>query len=1179
MKKYKAAFIFTAAILIAAATAQSASALNTYTWSQLPTSLVNPGTTDLRGIWGTADNGSALPHIFVVGAAGKIFHRDSLGCWVQEATGETRDLNGVYGWGPTSVIAVADYKRTMYYYTGSWAKRSSDNLDDGLYSVWGPSPTNAFAAGKLRDFLLYQYNFQYININNSANIGTSTPSANVAANRYGVWGTSATNVFLVGDQASNGSKTNIQYYNGSWSQISSGYNSTTLYGIWGCVDNGSTNIYAVGASGTILKSTNNGSSWTKMTTPVTSTLRSINGTGASNIVAVGDGGVILHYNGTAWTQLTSGTTVALKGVWSSTSGDVYAVGSNGTILHGTKVMYSTWYRDADGDGYGNASVTTQALTQPAGYVADSTDCNDSNASVHPNAPEICDGIDNNCNGRIDEGFGLGAECEVGVGACYREGVMVCSGGVAVCNAVAGTPTPEVCDGIDNNCDGQIDEGVKTTYYRDGDGDGYGNAAITTQACSAPAGFVANSLDCDDNNTSVHPGATEILDGIDNNCNGQIDEGFYTTTILPVSSTTTIQKSSTTTVSPISSTTTTDNSSSTTTTAVTSSSTTTIQKSSTTTILPVTTTTVSPISSTTTTDNSSSTTTTAVTSSSTTTIQKSSTTTILPVTTTTVSPISSTTTTDNSSSTTTTAVTSSSTTTIQKSSTTTILPVTTTVSPISSTTTTDNSSSTTTTAVTSSIITTTIQPVSSTTTTSTNFLQRKLTVAKSGAGDGRVTGTGISCGSDCTEFYDNGTVVTLTEVADTQSTFVSWTGCDNDNATTTGTCRKKVATDNQTVTAAFSFTPRSTTSTTTAWCTCTTTVPLTTTTTLPLLTTTTIPPQSSTTTTIPTTTTTVAPVGVFKDDFNGDTNSDILLKNAAGSLYVLAGKVDGVAYGVPARIYKESTPATYTVVGTGDFNGDQNVDILLKNAAGSLYVLFGKDDGVSYATTATRIYKESTPATYTVVGTGDFNNDTYCDILLKNAAGSLYVLFGKADGVAYGVPARIYKETSPATYTVTGTGDFNGDGNCDILLNNANGSLYVLFGKDDGVSYATTATRIYKETTPATYSVVGTGDFNGDGNDDVLLKNAAGSLYVLFGKDDGMAYATTATRIYKETSPATYTPVLTGDYNGDGNTDVLLQNANGSLYVLFGKDDGVAYATTATRIYKETSPATYSVVGY
>jgi len=481
---------------------------------------------------------------------------------------------------------------------------------------------------------------------------------------------------------------------------------------------------------------------------------------------------------------------------------------------------------------------------------------------------------------------------------------------------------------------------------------------------------------------------------------------------------------------------------------------------------------------------------------------------------------------------------------------------------SSTTTIQPVSSTTTVLVSS---TTTIQPLSSTTTTIKP--QRKLTVTKAGTGTGTVTGTGISCGSDCTEVFDNGTIVVLTAAAADNSTFTSWYGACNSTNTT---CNLTM-TDNKTVIATFTLKTYSTT-----------TIALTTTTTLPPLTTTTIPPRSSTTTTIPpvssTTTTTAAPAGVFKDDFNGDTNSDILLKNAAGSLYVLAGKDDGVAYGVPARIYKESTPATYTVVGTGDFNGDQNVDILLKNAAGSLYVLAGKDDGAAYGLPA-RIYKESTPATYTVVGTGDFNGDTYCDILLKNAAGSLYVLAGKADGVAYATTAtRIYKESTPATYSVVGTGDFNNDTHCDILLKNAAGSLYVLAGKADGVAYATTATRIYKESTPATYTVVGTGDFNGDGNCDILLKNAAGSLYVLFGKDDGVAYATTATRIYKESTPATYTVVGTGDYNGDGNTDVLLKNAAGSLYVLAGKDDGVSYGLPA-RIYKESSPATYSVVGY
>src|SRR5262249_385645 len=70
---------------------------------------------------------------------------------------------------------------------------------------------------------------------------------------------------------------------------------------------------------------------------------------------------------------------------------------------------STFYRDADGDGYGNAGVTTQACTAPIGYVSDQTDCNDSANSVHPNAQEICfNGVDDNCNSQQDEA----AECSI-----------------------------------------------------------------------------------------------------------------------------------------------------------------------------------------------------------------------------------------------------------------------------------------------------------------------------------------------------------------------------------------------------------------------------------------------------------------------------------------------------------------------------------------------------------------------------------------------------------------------------------------------------------------------------------------------------------------------------------------------------------------------------------------------
>ena len=83
---------------------------------------------------------------------------------------------------------------------------------------------------------------------------------------------------------------------------------------------------------------------------------------------------------------------------------------------------------------------------------------------------------------------------------------------------------ETCDGIDNDCDGEIDEGATQTLYADSDGDGFGNINAPIEACTQQSGYVIIGTDCDDSNADAFPGGNEVCDGADNDCNGEIDEG-------------------------------------------------------------------------------------------------------------------------------------------------------------------------------------------------------------------------------------------------------------------------------------------------------------------------------------------------------------------------------------------------------------------------------------------------------------------------------------------------------------------------------------------------------------------------------------------------------------------------------------------------------------------------------
>lgn len=180
---------------------------------------------------------------------------------------------------------------------------------------------------------------------------------------------------------------------------------------------------------------------------------------------------------------------------------------NNNAIHGQ----TTYYADTDLDGFGDLSNTTDACSQPVGYVTNGTDCDDTDNSV--GAASIQYFVDADGDGYGDpNNFIYGCSIQVGYSTNFDD----CDDD----NPSVSPDAPEVCDGLDNNCNNDVDEGLTAyTFYADTDNDGLGDPASSIQDCAQPNGYVGNDDDCDDTDPTPNAGETVFYADADNDTFG------------------------------------------------------------------------------------------------------------------------------------------------------------------------------------------------------------------------------------------------------------------------------------------------------------------------------------------------------------------------------------------------------------------------------------------------------------------------------------------------------------------------------------------------------------------------------------------------------------------------------------------------------------------------------------
>lgn len=292
------------------------------------------------------------------------------------------------------------------------------------------------------------------------------------------------------------------------------------------------------------------------------------------------------------------------------------------------------------------------------------------------------------------------------------------------------------------------------------------------------------------------------------------------------------------------------------------------------------------------------------------------------------------------------------------------------------------------------------------------------------------------------------------------------------------------------------------------------------------------------------------------DFNGDGRDDVLWRNNDGLLTAWLSPPNG-DLAAASVVSLGTIPTDWQIIGIGDFNGDRRADLLWRHETGLTTTWLGAVDG-SFINNHVNSASQTTDLHVATVG--DFNGDGRDDIFWRGDGGRTDLSLGTAaggfiDGSAYGNLAI------PIDWFVSGVGDFDGDGRDDLLWRHGpSAQMTEWLGTADGNFLNIQAA--FSPVIPWDWSTIATGDFNGDGADDVLWRHDSGLVTDWLGSRAGGFLNNHANSAMA--GPTTYYYlVTTGDFNGDGRDDVLWREDNTVVRWSGTSEGGFTTAGTVT----------------